>query len=158
MLYNLPTVKPEDKIIELGMRLPELIKPVAAYVPVKKAGRLLFTAGQLPIVGGKAAFKGKLGNEISLAQGQEAAKICLLNALAAIKGEIKELSKIKSIVRLNGYIASAASFIDQAKLMNPISELLEKVFGESGKHTRVSVGVAALPLDVPVEIDLIVEV
>jgi enamine deaminase RidA (YjgF/YER057c/UK114 family) len=158
MMYNCGVMKPEEKIIQLGFRLPDAPKPVAAYVAVKRFRSAVITAGQLPMVEGKAVFAGKLGENISIEQGAEAAKIALLNALAAIKSEIGELGKIKQIVRLNGFVASAAGFTGQAKVMNGASQLLTEIFGEKGKHTRIAVGVAELPMGVPVELDLMVEV
>ena len=151
-------MKPEDKLIKLGVTLPSIQKSVANYIPVKRSGQLIFTAGQLPMAGNKIIYKGKVGQEVTIEKAQEAARLCLVNALAVLKSEIGSLNKIKNVVRLNGYISSAPSFIDQAKVMNTVSDLIIEIFGEIGRHTRVSVGVAVLPLDSAVELDLIVGV
>lgn len=149
---------PEEKLTELGLTLPEVVKPVAAYVPAVRTGNLVYTSGQVPIVDGKPAGTGKLGAEVSLEQGYEMARICALNALAALKAEVGDLSKIVRIVKVVVFVASDPSFTDQPKVGNGASELLGEVLGEAGKHARSAVGVAALPLNVPVEVELIAEV
>ncbi|MED7928303.1 RidA family protein [Nonomuraea sp. LP-02] len=149
---------PEEKLTELGLTLPEVVKPVAAYVPAVRTGNLVYTSGQVPIVDGKPAGTGKLGAEVSLEQGYEMARICALNALAALKAEVGDLSKIVRIVKVVVFVASEPSFTDQPKVGNGASDLLGEVLGEAGKHARSAVGVAALPLNVPVEVELIAEV
>ncbi|MEU4513525.1 RidA family protein [Nonomuraea wenchangensis] len=149
---------PEEKLTELGLTLPEVVKPVAAYVPAVRTGNLVYTSGQVPIVDGKPAGTGKLGAEVSLEQGYEMARICALNALAALKAEVGDLMKIVRIVKVVVFVASDPSFTDQPKVGNGASELLGEVLGEAGKHARSAVGVAALPLNVPVEVELIAEV
>ncbi|MET8984055.1 RidA family protein [Nonomuraea wenchangensis] len=149
---------PEEKLTELGLTLPEVVKPVAAYVPAVRTGNLVYTSGQVPIVDGKPAGTGKLGAEVSLEQGYEMARICALNALAALKAEVGDLSKIVRVVKVVVFVASEPSFTDQPKVGNGASDLLGEVLGEAGKHARSAVGVAALPLNVPVEVELIAEV
>ncbi|GAA1727833.1 RidA family protein [Nonomuraea sp. AD125B] len=149
---------PEEKLTELGLTLPEVVKPVAAYVPAVRTGNLVYTSGQVPIVDGKPAGTGKLGAEVSLEQGYEMARICALNALAALKAEVGDLTKIVRIVKVVVFVASEPSFTDQPKVGNGASDLLGEVLGEAGKHARSAVGVAALPLNVPVEVELIAEV
>ncbi|MEV4290063.1 RidA family protein [Nonomuraea bangladeshensis] len=149
---------PEEKLTELGLTLPEVVKPVAAYVPAVRTGNLVYTSGQVPIVDGKPAGTGKLGAEVSLEQGYEMARICALNALAALKAEVGDLMKIVRIVKVVVFVASDPSFTDQPKVGNGASDLLGEVLGEAGKHARSAVGVAALPLNVPVEVELIAEV
>jgi enamine deaminase RidA (YjgF/YER057c/UK114 family) len=148
----------ENKIKELGFELPVLHPPVAAYVPVVRSGNLLFCSGQLPMKEGKVVFAGQVGKDLSKEEAQKAAQLCLLNGLAAIKREIGDLDRIRQIIRLNGYINSAPGFCEQHIVMNGASELAVAIFGDKGKHSRVAVGVAELPLNVAVEMDLIVEV
>ncbi|MEV0630563.1 RidA family protein [Nonomuraea wenchangensis] len=149
---------PEQKLTELGLTLPEVVKPVAAYVPTVRTGNLVYTSGQVPVVEGKPAATGKLGGEVTLEQGYEMARICALNALAALKAEVGDLAKIVRIVKVVVFVASVPTFTDQPKVGNGASDLLGEVLGEAGKHARSAVGVAALPLDVPVEVELIAEV
>jgi enamine deaminase RidA (YjgF/YER057c/UK114 family) len=153
-----PKPNPEAKLKELKIHLTEPVPVEGAYVPCVKTGNLLFISGQLPKVGPHLAFKGRLGKEISLDNGKRAAKQALANALSVAKYELGNLDRIKRVVRLTGYVNSYPGFIDQAKVMDAASELLGEVFGEAGKHTRVSVGVTDLPLLATVEIDLILEV
>ncbi len=150
--------KIEHRIIELGLILPTPAKPLAAYVPAKKSGNLVFTAGQLPIVDGVLVAQGFLGKNVEIAEAYEAARICTLNALAAIKGVIGELDQIKQIVRVVGYVASVPEFTQQPAVVNGASELLLEIFGENGKHARSAVGMAVLPLNAAVEIELTVEI
>ncbi len=150
----------EKKIKDLKLDIPILGKPVGLYVPAVKSGHLVYTSGQLPFApDGRLLFPGRVGKEVTLENGQRAAKAALLNALAAVKWAIQDLNKIKQIVRLTGYVTSAIGFNDQAKVMNAASELLLQIFGEeNGAHSRVSVGVLELPMNSSVELDLIVEV
>jgi len=148
----------ELKLKELGILLPEAPKPVAAYIPAKQSGKLVFTAGQLPMVQGELISKGLLGQDVEIEEANKAARICTLNALAAIKGVVGDLDRIKQIVRVVGYVASVPTFTQQPTVVNGASELLLEIFGESGKHARSAVGMAVLPLNAPVEIELTVEV
>ena len=148
-----------EKIIhDLGLKLPDVPKPVAAYIPAKQSGNIIFTAGQLPILNGELISKGILGQDVEINEANRAARICTLNALAAIKGVIGDLDRIKQIVRVVGYVASVPTFIQQPAIVNGASELLLEIFGEAGKHARSAVGMAVLPLNASVEIELTVEV
>ncbi len=149
---------PEERIAELGLTLPSDVAPLAAYVPAVRTGDLVFTAGQLPRRDGELVATGKVGAEVTPEVGVEAAAACALNALAAIKGEIGELSAIRRVVKVVVFVASAPDFTGQPGVANGASELLGKVLGDAGVHARSAVGVAALPLDVPVEVELVVEV
>ena len=148
----------EHKLMNLGIVIPEIPKPVAAYVPAKQSGKLVFTAGQLPMVNGELISKGLLGQDVEVEEASRAARVCTLNALAAIKGVIGDLDRIKQIVRVVGYVASIPTFTQQPAVVNGASELLLEIFGESGKHARSAVGMAVLPLNASVEIELTVEV
>jgi enamine deaminase RidA (YjgF/YER057c/UK114 family) len=150
--------KTEKKLKELRQRLPEISKPVAAYLPAKQSSNLVFTAGQLPMVNGELISKGLLGQDVEIEDAKNAARICTLNALAAIKGVIGDLDRIKQIVRVVGYVASIQTFTQQPEVVNGASEFLLEIFGEKGKHARSAVGVAVLPLNASVEIELTVEV
>lgn len=153
-----PKISPEEKLKELKVYLTEPVPTEGSYVPCVRAGSLLFVSGQLPRVGPQLAFKGRLGKEVSVDNGQRAAKQALANALSVVKWELGSLDKVKRVVRLTGYINSYPGFTEQAKVMDGASDLLVAVFGEVGKHTRVSVGVTDLPLFATVELDLILEV
>jgi enamine deaminase RidA (YjgF/YER057c/UK114 family) len=148
----------EEKIKELGFELPEVAKPLAAYIPAKQVGNLIMTSGQVPLVKGVINFAGKVGKELSEEEGQKAAQICALNCLAAIKGVIGNLDRIVEVVKLTVFVASAEEFTAQPKVANGASELIGKIFGEAGKHVRSAVGVTALPLNASVEIEMIVRV
>jgi enamine deaminase RidA (YjgF/YER057c/UK114 family) len=148
----------ENKLKQIGLNLPEAPKPVAAYVPAKQVGKLVFTAGQLPMVSGELISKGLLGKDVEVEEANKAARICTLNALAAIKSIIGDLDRIKQIVRVVGYVASVPTFTQQPAVVNGASELLLEIFGEAGKHARSAVGMAVLPLNASVEIELTVEV
>ena len=148
----------QNKLDELGLKIPDTPKPVAAYVSAKQTGNLVFTAGQLPMVNGELISKGLLGQDVEIDEANRAARICTLNALAAIKGVIGDLNRIKQIVRVVGYVASVPTFTQQPAVVNGASELLLEIFGENGKHARSAVGMAVLPLNASVEIELTVEV
>ena len=150
--------KIESRVLELSYFIPEVPKPVAAYIPAKQTGKLVFTAGQLPMVNGELISKGLLGQDVEIDEANKAARICTLNALAAIKGVIGDLDRIKQIVRVVGYVASVPTFTQQPAVVNGASELLLEIFGENGKHARSAVGMAVLPLNASVEIELTVEV
>lgn len=146
-----------EKISSFGLTLPTAAAPVAAYVPAVKSGNLIFTAGQLPVVDGKLVKQGKVGAEVSAEDAKELAQICALNALAAIS-LVADLDQIERIVRLGGFVNCAQGFVAISGVINGASEFLLKVFGEiNGKHARTAVGVAELPLNAPVEIELIVQ-
>lgn len=147
----------EQKISELGLTLPSVAPPAGSYLPSITSGNLVFTAGQIPLVEGKLAATGKVGSEISLDRAQELARICLLNGLAAVKSELGDLQRVKRIVKIVGFVSSDPSFTQQPQVINAASDLLAEIFGEAGRHARSAVGVAVLPLDAPVEIELIVE-
>jgi enamine deaminase RidA (YjgF/YER057c/UK114 family) len=147
-----------ERLNQLGIVLPDPPKPVAAYIPAKQAGNMVFTAGQLPMVNGEVISKGLLGQDVEIEDAKNAAKICTLNALAAIEGVIGDLDRIKQIVRVVGYVASVPTFTKQPAVVNGASELLLEIFGENGKHARSAVGMSALPLNASVEIELTVEV
>jgi enamine deaminase RidA (YjgF/YER057c/UK114 family) len=149
--------KVESRITELNLAIPDVPKPVAAYIPAKRAGNLVFTAGHLPIFNGELISKGLLGQDVEIDEAYKAARICTLNAIAAIKGTIGDLDLIKQIVRVVGYVASVPTFTQQPAVVNGASELLLEIFGENGKHARSAVGMAVLPLNASVEIELTVE-
>jgi enamine deaminase RidA (YjgF/YER057c/UK114 family) len=149
---------PEERIVELGLELPPVAAPVAAYVPAVRSGNWVFTSGQVPMVAGSLAATGKVGAEVAADRAKELAAICALNALAAVKAEIGELSAVRRVVKVVGFVASAPEFTGQPGVVNGASELLGQIFGDAGVHARSAVGVAALPLDAPVEVELIVEV
>ncbi|MCS7135868.1 MAG: RidA family protein [Nitrososphaerota archaeon] len=156
-MVGLKRLSYESRLRELGYSLPEPPKPIAAYVPSVKVGKLLFVSGVLPLVNNELLYVGKLGKEVTLEQGYEAAKVAALNALSIIKSSLGSLEKVRKVVRLVGYVASAEGFVEQSKVVNGASELLIQVFGEKGKHSRVVVGVTELPRGAPVEIDMIVQ-
>ena len=142
----------EEKIKDLGFELPDTPKPVAAYVPALKIDKLVFTAGQIPSV------KGELEKDLVIEDGKKAAEICALNCLAAVKRIIKNLDEIEQVVKLTVFVNSAEGFTNQPQVANGASELLEKIFGEKGKHVRSAVGVNELPLNAAVEVEMIVKV
>ena len=148
----------EEKIKELGYTLPESAKPLAAYIPAIKTGELVFTSGQVPVVGGELKYKGKIGADLSVEDGQYAAIICALNGLSAIKGVVGDLNIIEQIIKLTVFVNSANGFTDQPIVANGASEFLGKVFGDAGIHTRSAVGVSELPINSAVEIEMIVKV
>lgn len=148
----------EEKIKELGYELPEVAKPLAAYVPAKSVGNLVMTSGQVPLVKGEIKYKGKVGKDITEEDAIKAAEVCALNCLAAIKGEIGSLDKIEEIIKLTVFVNSLDDYSSHPKIANGASELLLKIFGEKGKHVRSAVGVSGLPLGSTVEIEMIVRV
>jgi len=148
----------ENKLKELNIELPNAPDPVGAYVAFKKTGKLIFISGQLPIDKDGKITKGKIGKELSLQEGQQAAKLCALNILAQAKKAVSDdLEKIKGCIKITGFVNSADDFVDQPKVINPASELLSAVFGDKGKHARAAVSTNSLPLGVAVEIDAIFE-
>ncbi|MEU0520894.1 RidA family protein [Streptosporangium sp. NPDC006007] len=149
---------PEERLTELGLKLPEVVPPLAAYVPAVRTGNYVYTSGQLPMVDGKLPATGKVGAEVSPEEARELARICALNALAAVKSVIGDLSGIVRIVKVLAFVASDPGFGGQPQVVNGASELLAEVLGDAGKHARSAVGVAVLPANAPIEIELIAEV
>lgn len=149
---------PEARLEELGLGVPEVAKPVAAYVPAVRTGNVVYTSGQLPLRAGQLIATGKVGAEVSPDLAVECAQQCALNALAAIKSVIGDLSRVERVVKVVAFVASTPDFTGQPGVANGASELMGKAFGNSGQHARSAVGVAVLPLDAPVEVELIVEV
>jgi enamine deaminase RidA (YjgF/YER057c/UK114 family) len=149
---------PEERLAELGLAVPEVAAPVAAYVPAVRSGNHVFTSGQLPMREGKLMATGKVGGEVTQEEAVECARQCALNALAAVRAEVGELSAVKRVVKVVAYVASTPDFTGQPLVANGVSELLGEVFGDLGRHARSAVGVPVLPLDAPVEVVLVVEV
>ena len=145
------------RIGELGLSLPVAAKPVAAYVPAIRTGNLVFTAGQLPLVDGAIPLTGKVGEKVSVEEAKKLAQVCALNTLAAVE-TVADINKIVRIVRVVGYVNGIAGFVSQPAVVNGASELFLHIWGEAGKHARSAIGVAELPLDAPVEVELTVEI
>ena len=149
---------PEERLAELGIELPAVAAPVAAYVPALRSGNYVYTSGQLPMVAGTLAGTGKVGAEVDAETAKDLARTCALNAIAAVKSVVGELSAVTRVVKVVGFVASAPDFTGQPQVINGASELLGEVFGDAGTHARSAVGVAVLPLDAPVEVEIVVEV
>jgi enamine deaminase RidA (YjgF/YER057c/UK114 family) len=149
---------PEQRLADLGLTVPDVAPPIAAYVPAVRTGSLVYTAGQVPKRGDDYLYTGKVGVEVTLEQALECARQCALNAIAALKSEVGELARVQRIVKVVVFVASAPEFTGQPTVANGASDLLGDAFGDSGRHARSAVGVAVLPLDVPVEVELIAEV
>lgn len=149
---------PEEKLVDLGINLPELPKPLGSYVPCVQTGNLLFLSGVLPMREGSLARTGRVGDTVTLEDAQQDARQSAINALSILKSHLGSLDRVKRCVKINGFVASADSFFDQPKVINPASDLMFEVFGEAGRHARAAVGVYALPLNSPVEIDFIFEI
>ncbi len=147
----------EARLAELGLTLPSLAKPVAAYVPAIVTGNLVYTSGQLPFVDGALVTTGKVGADVSADEAAELARLCALNALAAASSVIGSLDRVTRVVKVVGFVASTPDFTGQPAVMNGASGLLGEIFGDAGQHARSAVGVAVLPLDSPVEVELILE-
>src|SRR6201993_273719 len=145
------------RLKELGIELPEVAKPLASYVPAVRSGNLVYTSGQLPMQAGKLAATGKVGAEVTPEQGKELARVCALNALAAVDSLVG-INAVTQVVKVVGFVASAPGFNGQPGVINGASDLLAEVFGDHGSHARSAVGVSELPLDSPVEVELVVEV
>lgn len=148
----------EEKLALLNISLPTPPKPAGSYIPVVRTGNLVFVSGQIPVKDGKVEFQGKVPTNAPIEVAQQAAKLCIINVLAHLKAEIGTLDRISRIVRVSGFVNSTQDFVDQPKIINAASDLLFEIFGEKGKHSRIAVGVASLPLNSTVEIDLIAEV
>ena len=149
---------PEQRLEELGLGIPEVAKPVAAYVPAVQTGRYVYTSGQLPLREGRLITTGKVGGEVGPEQAAECAEQCALNAFAAVKSLIGDLSRVERVVKVVAFVASTPDFTGQPGVANGASELIGKAFGDAGQHARSAVGVSVLPLDAPVEVEMVVEV
>jgi enamine deaminase RidA (YjgF/YER057c/UK114 family) len=147
---------PSERLAELGITLPDVPTPAGAYIPARRVGDLVYTSGQVPIVDGTPAALGKLGAEIDAEEGYRLARICALNALAAIH-DLVGIDSVSGVVKVVGFVASASGFTGQPGVINGASDVLGEIFGETGRHARSAVGVAELPLGVPVEVELIVQ-
>lgn len=148
----------EQRLHAIGLTVPNVVMPLASYVPFARTGNLVFTSGQLPMVEGQLAATGKVGAEVTTEEAAELAKICALNAIAAVRECIGDLDKVVRVVKVVGFVASAPDFTAQPAVINGASNLLKEAFGDAGVHARSAVGVAALPLGAPVEVEMIVEV
>ena len=149
---------PEERLAEAGHVVPDVVPPVAAYVPAVRSGSYVYTSGQLPMRDGQLIRVGKVGAEVTADEARECAERCALNALAAVKAEVGSLSKVARVVKIVTFVASTPDFTGQPQVANGASELLGLAFGETGRHARSAVGVPVLPLDAPVEVEIIVEV
>lgn len=148
----------EKKIETLGISLPEMSPPKAMYIPVRQLGNALFVSGQVPFEDGALRYSGKVGGERTLEEGQEAAKLCIVNLLAAVKAYLGDLDKVKNVVKVQAFVSSTIDFTQQHLVVNAASQLLFDVFGECGRHARTAVAVPVLPMDATVEIEAILEV
>lgn len=148
----------EDKLNQMGITIPEAAKPLAAYIPAVQIGNLIMTSGQVPITAGSIKYIGKVGKDITEEQGMEAAKLCAINCLSAVKSIIGSLDKVKRIVKLTVFVNSVDGFTAQPKVANGASEFIVELFGDAGKHVRSAVGVSELPLNSAVEVEMIVEI
>ena len=148
----------EERLAALGLTVPEVVPPVAAYVPAVRSGSYVYTSGQLPMVAGVLPAVGKVGGDVTPEQGKELAQACALNAIAVVKALIGDLDRVVRVVKVVGFVASTPDFTGQPGVVNGASELLGAAFGDAGVHARSAVGVVALPLDAPVEVEMIVEV
>ena len=147
----------EEKLESMGIKLPNPPTPAGSYIPVVKVGNLLYISGQIPMEDGKVVFTGKVSDD-NLETAQKSAKICVINILAQIKREVGNLEKLTKIIRLSGFVNSSLEFYQHPKVINAASDLLFEIFGEKGKHSRIAVGVASLPLNAMTEIDAIIQV
>jgi enamine deaminase RidA (YjgF/YER057c/UK114 family) len=148
---------PEERLAELGLSVPEVVPPVAAYVPALRSGSYVYTSGQLPMLSGEMLATGKVGAGVSPEEAYACAQQCALNAIAAIKSQVDDLSLVKRVVKVVVFVASSPDFTGQPQVANGASELFGEVFGDAGVHARSALGVVALPLDAPVEVEVIVE-
>ena len=148
----------EENIKNLGLNIPELPKALANYVPYKIVGKTMYISGQAPVRNGEMIYKGKVGSDITIEEGIEAAKLCVINIIAAVKTGLEgDWNKLDSFVKLTGFVNCQDSFTDQPKIINGASDMLVEIFGDQGRHTRVAVGSNALPLGISVEIDAIIQ-
>src|SRR5918995_3482756 len=151
-------VSPESRLEELGIELPATPAPAGAYVPATRAGNLVFTAGQLPLEAGEVTLRGKVGATVDVEETRGAARLCAMNALAAASSQTGGVAGISPIVKVTGFVASAPGFNEQPQVINGASEFLGEIFGDAGMHARSAVGVAELPMDAPVEVEIVVEI
>src|SRR5688572_27648117 len=149
---------PEERLSALGLTVPEVAKPVAVYVPAVRSGAHVYTSGQLPMRSGELMASGKVGGEVSQEEAVACAQQCALNAIAAVKAEVGDLASVSRVVKVVCFVASTPDFTGQPQVANGVSELLGTVFGDAGVHARSAVGVTVLPLDAPVEVEVVVEV
>lgn len=148
----------DDRVADLGIELPEPPKPVASYVPAVRSGNLIYISGQIPMVDGTPMARGRVPSEVTEERARECARICAINALAVLRDQVGSLDNVTRIVRLGVFVASDGDYAGHPKVANGASELMQEVFGEAGRHARAAVGCAALPLGVPVEVEVIAEV
>ncbi len=153
-----PEGSPEARLAAIGLTLPKVARPLAAYVPAVRTGDYVYTSGQVPVVEGQLLATGKVGADVGVVEASALARTCALNALAAVVSVTGGLAAVRRIVKVTGFVASAPGFTQQAQVVNGASELLIEIFGEAGRHARSAVGMAVLPLDAPVEVELIAEV
>jgi len=146
------------RLIEMGLALPEVAAPLASYIPAQRSGNMVYTSGQLPLVDGELIATGKVGADVDQEAAIECARVCALNALAAIVSVVGDIDRVTQVVKVVGFVASAPDFTGQPAIINGTSDLLGEIFGEAGVHARSAVGVAALPKDAPVEVEMIVEI
>jgi enamine deaminase RidA (YjgF/YER057c/UK114 family) len=149
------TVSVADRLRQLGIQLPQLPAPAFNYVSARQHGLLVYSSGHTPTVNGELTVRGKLGADVSVEQGRDAARLCVLNCLAAVAGVIGDLDRVDSVLKLTGYVASAPGFVDQPAVVNGASVLIEEIFGDRGRHARTALGLAELPGGAPVEVDLV---
>lgn len=148
----------DQRLQELGIQLPEATAPLYHYVPVMIYQGVAYISGQVPRLNGEVPYTGKVGTEVTIAQARELAEICLLKGLSCLKAEIGSLDKVEQVLKVTGYVQSAPGFSEQSKILDVVSELLEKIFGEKGRHARTAVGVAELPSNTPIEVDFMIAV
>ena len=148
----------DERLASLNITLPSPPKPAGSYVPVVITDKLAFVSGQIPIKDDKVIYVGKVSEDVTIEDAQKAARLCIINALAHLKTELKSLDRISKIVRVSGYVNSSSDFTEQPKILNSASDLLFDIFGQKGQHTRIAIGVSSLPLNSVVEIDLVAEI
>ncbi|MEF8726351.1 MAG: RidA family protein [Candidatus Bipolaricaulota bacterium] len=148
----------EDRVEELGIEIPEPPKPVGSYIPARRAGDLVFCSGQGPLKDDEFLHLGKVGSDLTVEEGYEAAKVCAINCLAEVKSEVGSLNKVDKIIKVRGFVSSAPGFDKQPDVVNGASDLLQKIFGENGKHARAALGTSDLPGNIPVEVEMVVKV
>ena len=148
----------EKRLKELGIIIPDAPKPAGSYIPVVLSGKLAFVSGQIPIKDGQVVYQGKVGDTQSIDDAQEAAKLCVINGLAQIEAYCGTLDNLEKIIKISGFVNSIKDFTEHPKVINAASDLLMKIFGEKGRHSRIAIGVSSLPLNATVDIDMVVEI
>ena len=148
----------EKRLKDLGISIPNAPKPAGSYVPIVLTGKLAFVSGQIPIKDGQVVYQGKVGDTQSIDDAQEAAKLCVINGLAQIEAYCGTLDNLEKIIKISGFVNSTKDFTEHPKVINAASDLLMKIFGEKGRHSRIAIGVSSLPLNATVEIDMVVEI